>query len=383
MSSSPHISRLFTESGCLKEEAMQDYLLGRLTEEEQQAIAKHLAYCPLCTDALEGMKETAEQDSNIMYSAPSPEINSAAETASPYLDGRSRTSMLNARLRSRFNYDPYRRRPVVRGPSLRNILIPAAASIIILVGIIGYFHYFSPEVEEYAMVEKEKAPPLPENKEKAEVTMKQAIEQTDDEKMIGGLASGEADKEKPSKTNKDLPATTSIDETSKIPPGEIAEESKGEKAEPIIQEEIIPEEAIVLTEAEVVMDAEEEAVPVATRQSMARKGKVTEKDGAIFSVVENMPEFPGGPDSLSLFLARNLRYPEATENNKGGTVYASFTVNKKGRIRDIHIIRGIGEAYDEEVMRVLKLMPDWKPGSQRGKAINVQMTLPVIFNPQQ
>lgn len=383
MSPKPHISYLFTGSGCLSEEALQDYIRGRLSEEEQEAVAQHLADCPLCADALEGMEEMKEEDSDIAYSASSPEAYSLAENTSPYREGASRTSRLNARLRSHFNYDPYRRRTTPRGPSLRNILIPAAASIIMLAGIIGYFHYFSPEVEEYAMVEKEKAPPLPENKEKAEVSMKQAKEQTDDEKMIGGLASGEADKEKNRNTSEDLPATTSIDETAKIPEGEIPEKASGKKAEPILMEEIIPEEAIELTEAEAVMDAEEEAVPVATRQSMARKGKSNEKDEAIFLVVENMPEFPGGSDSLSLFLDRHLRYPEVTENKNGGKVYTSFTVSKKGKIRDIRILRGIGKEFDEEVIRVLKLMPDWKPGTQRGKAVKVKMNLPVVFKPQQ
>ncbi len=100
----------------------------------------------------------------------------------------------------------------------------------------------------------------------------------------------------------------------------------------------------------------------------------------VFTVVENMPEYPGGDDARLKFLADNIQYPkEAKETGISGTVYVTFVIDTKGLLTDARIMRGIGGGCDEEVLRILALMPPWKPGTQEGKPVRVQFTMPVKF----
>ncbi|HNQ12811.1 MAG TPA: energy transducer TonB [Bacteroidia bacterium] len=101
----------------------------------------------------------------------------------------------------------------------------------------------------------------------------------------------------------------------------------------------------------------------------------------IFLVVENPPSFPGGEAALVKFLQNNIKYPAiARENNITGRVYLTFVVDPTGSIKDLKILRGVHPAIDEEAVRVVKSMPKWSPGKQRGKAVSVQFNLPVNFS---
>ncbi len=100
----------------------------------------------------------------------------------------------------------------------------------------------------------------------------------------------------------------------------------------------------------------------------------------IFSVVESMPEFPGGIKNLYEFLGENMEYPTiAMESGIQGRVFVTFVVEKDGSITNVEVLRGIGGGCDEEAIRVVKLMPKWKPGTQRGKPVRVQYNLPLKF----
>jgi TonB family protein len=100
----------------------------------------------------------------------------------------------------------------------------------------------------------------------------------------------------------------------------------------------------------------------------------------VFTVVEKMPEYPGGDDARVKFMVENIKYPgEARKNGVQGIVYVSFVVEKDGKINSIKTIRGIGGGCDEEAERVISLMPAWKPGLQRGKPVRVQFNMPVRF----
>lgn len=94
--------------------------------------------------------------------------------------------------------------------------------------------------------------------------------------------------------------------------------------------------------------------------------------------VEQMPTFDG---SLEDYLQKNLRYPEmARESGVQGKVILEFIVNEEGEVSAIKLERGIGGGCDEEAIRVVKNMPRWHPGKQNGRAVNVLMTLPVVFS---
>ena len=95
---------------------------------------------------------------------------------------------------------------------------------------------------------------------------------------------------------------------------------------------------------------------------------------------EQMPEFPGGEAALHQFLAKNIDYPElAIENDIQGTVYLRFVVTKSGKIGDVQLVRGIDDLLDKEAIRVVKMMPKFKPGMQAGRKVSVWFSLPVVF----
>lgn len=103
----------------------------------------------------------------------------------------------------------------------------------------------------------------------------------------------------------------------------------------------------------------------------------------VFTVVEEMPEYPGGMDMLFKFLGENIRYPaEAKNNHEQGRVFINFVVEKDGSISNAKVLRGAAPSLDAEALRVINLMPNWKPGMQRGKPMRVGYNLPVKFTLQ-
>jgi TonB family protein len=111
----------------------------------------------------------------------------------------------------------------------------------------------------------------------------------------------------------------------------------------------------------------------------APKDSVKDRE-PVFNVVEQMPSFPGGMEALMQYLAKNMRYPvEAQKNKVQGRVVVGFIVSKDGDIKKAHILRGVDPELDAEAIRVIESMPRWMPGMQRGKAVAVSYTLPVMF----
>ncbi len=106
-------------------------------------------------------------------------------------------------------------------------------------------------------------------------------------------------------------------------------------------------------------------------------------EAEIFTVVEAMPEFPGGMGKLMSYLGNNIKYPPfAKETNIQGRVFINFVVEPDGSISNVKVLRGIGGGCDEEAIRVVNSMPKWKPGMQRGKPVRVSYNLPVKFTLQ-
>ena len=103
----------------------------------------------------------------------------------------------------------------------------------------------------------------------------------------------------------------------------------------------------------------------------------------IFKIVEEMPSFPGGEAKLMEYVGKNIKNPQiARETGIQGRVFVNFVVEPDGSVSNVTVLRGIGGGCDEEAMRVVKNMPKWKPGKQRGKAVRVQYMLPVNFRLQ-
>ncbi|MBN1951336.1 MAG: energy transducer TonB [Bacteroidales bacterium] len=100
-----------------------------------------------------------------------------------------------------------------------------------------------------------------------------------------------------------------------------------------------------------------------------------------FFKVEDQPEFDGGPYSnFSKYIAANLDYPQlAIERQISGRVYVQFTVNSKGKVVDVTVVKGIDPALDREALRIVESSPIWTPGKQRGRPVDVRFTFPIVF----
>lgn len=135
--------------------------------------------------------------------------------------------------------------------------------------------------------------------------------------------------------------------------------------EPVYQEELV-----------VVGYGEQKKLPAAAQ-------KENSKEDPIFTVVEDMPSFPGGEQALMQYLAKNIKYPViAQENGIEGRVIVAYIVGADGKITSPEIVRGVDPALDKEALRIVENMPVWKPGKQRGKAVAVRYVLPITFRLQ-
>jgi len=105
-----------------------------------------------------------------------------------------------------------------------------------------------------------------------------------------------------------------------------------------------------------------------------------EEGEEIFQAVKDTPEFIGGKKKMYEFINSNVRHPrEAAENGVSGLVYVRFVVEKNGKITNPKLLKGIGSGCDEEAIRVIAMMPKWKPGAHNGKVVRCYHTLPIAF----
>ncbi|PIF06596.1 MAG: energy transducer TonB [Draconibacterium sp.] len=113
---------------------------------------------------------------------------------------------------------------------------------------------------------------------------------------------------------------------------------------------------------------------------VAEKEEEEEEDQQVFLIVEDMPEFPGGPKALLSWIANAVKYPViAQENGIQGKVYVNFVVGKNGSVSNATVARSVDPSLDQEALRVINSMPKWNPGKQRGKPVNVSYTVPINF----
>jgi TonB family protein len=103
-------------------------------------------------------------------------------------------------------------------------------------------------------------------------------------------------------------------------------------------------------------------------------------DNEVFTVVEEQPYFPGGDEARHKFIEENIHYPDSALKNKiQGKVFVTFIVEKDGSLSNVRVLKGIGGGLDEEAVRVIKMMPKWIPGRQRGTPVRVQFNVPIKF----
>lgn len=121
--------------------------------------------------------------------------------------------------------------------------------------------------------------------------------------------------------------------------------------------------------------------PAVLKEKNVTSNVLISEDTTVYTVAEEMPYYTGGNDARIKFLIGNLKYPQiAKEKNIQGTVYISFVVEGNGSLSNINIARSLGNGFDEEAIKVVKLMPKWNPGIQNGKAVRVRVNMPVKFS---
>ena len=140
-----------------------------------------------------------------------------------------------------------------------------------------------------------------------------------------------------------------------------------------------PPEVIEIVEDEVEIEDELEIEDTESDEDIAIEIE-EESDDEFFMVVENMPEFPGGDLGLMKYIQKNVKYPPiAKEYNITGKVYIQFIVDKSGSVTNVKVVRGVDKNLDAEAVRVVKSLPKYKPGKQRGQNVRVMFTIPINF----
>jgi outer membrane biosynthesis protein TonB len=399
MSKQSHNINLFSQSGCLRLEALELYKEKGLSEADHVAVDEHLLECPMCKEALEGLTMMAEKPGSAFY-----------------------TNRINKRLRRSHAYSPLGVRERNTAARFGRLLVPAAASIILLMSIIAYFQFFYPTQQELAILESPElagqgmeALEMPDQQQttaSTEVIDEAPAEipatgQTEDIEEVASKKTSEEKSGKPEIAPKSTVggiANQSEQENVKLPP-------PPENVEPVIiaeAENSMKPEAFGAAEKDfAIMEMDEEAKEAQLPSSREKNRAVKQDDdllGAaskrtnskspkmlkeeedttfgLFTVVEHMPEFPGGEDSLTAYIQRNLELPYIEGVNFAGTAYVSFVVNEDGQVSDVVLQRGIWSVFDQEAVRLIKEMPAWIPGTQRGQPVRVHMVLPIQYTPQ-
>ena len=168
--------------------------------------------------------------------------------------------------------------------------------------------------------------------------------------------------------------------------GQLSLDDLEEEIIPITQQEVKPPpppppppEVIEIVEDEFEIDDEGEIEDTESDEDEMIEIE-EESDDEFFMVVENMPEFPGGDLGLMKYIQKNVKYPPiAKEYNITGKVYVSFIVDKSGAVTNVKVVRGVDKNLDAEAVRVVKSLPKYKPGQQRGKPVRVMFTIPINF----
>ena len=143
--------------------------------------------------------------------------------------------------------------------------------------------------------------------------------------------------------------------------------------------EIVDDEEEIEEEVEIEDTEIDEDVEIEFIEDVGEE-EVIGEEPEIFQVVEDQPEFPGGEKALFTYLSKSIKYPPmAKDAGVQGVVYVTFVVEPDGNITNVKVLRGIGAGCDDEAVRVVKAMPKWKPGKQRGKSVRVQFNLPIRF----
>ena len=177
-------------------------------------------------------------------------------------------------------------------------------------------------------------------------------------------------------------AGKSVPEDNKVPVKTNA--TKIPETDDILSMDVAEDGVTIITKTDTLKFTREEFAKLLGKTELEKEQKrasnMKSKKEGVFTIVEDMPKFPGGEQEMMKFIGSNLKYPVvAQEAGIQGRVVIRFIVSTEGDIEDVEVVRGIDPSCDREAMRVVKSMPKWTPGKQNGKAVPVYFTLPILF----
>lgn len=431
--STKHI--IFTETDCLSEQTMFDYIDKKLSAKDSHVVEKHLLHCDLCSDALEGLELTKNRG--------------RIESINQQVRERIANSLINPKTNT-FNY---------------KLFISIAATLLLLVGGVFLFKQFS-ENKEMAEFKPESTaplndlPPAPVEETLSDSTAvnmqgipsekdgiklkpgldvqskvqqeqpiavseqqelpKSATNTTNSEDAVGGFSMSRSnsemvkEEEKQAETQEEVrsAADNDISGLSTTKNSEVSNKkinTRLTQSSPAKAVYASPEESgnrdQKKDDAAKVSSSSNDIASYKTKEKKRSEDKtkmemsilkeseyappsIATADETIASTTitndnsESMPTFPGGPDTMRKFIAYNYKYPEKIKKEDwiGQTIYVSFIVNEKGKIKTPKILKGINSDLDKEALRVVKMMPSWIPAMREGKAASVNYDLPIKLN---
>ena len=375
---------LFTPSGCLTDETLNLFVSGSMEGPELGMAEEHIAGCPLCADAADGLRLWLEANPSIYgisenQDSPAPEPDGEQPFGHSYrlrLDGskpalfEERTNSLNNHIQQRLQeYKLLEPEPGKRLLYKPFAWLAAAAMLVLFIGG-SYVLWIHNQLDNQKLAQKLKMDsplrydisdtlPFPPSESKSVLTIVYNRKKGVQTPPVLAIITEEVSR---AASNDVLVKSSTTDD---VEFSEYRHMKKSDSRE---------------DESNTYTDSRANPVPAVRHGGAAMKKEDPDETGTILTYVKEMPSFPGGDSERLKFLSKNIRYPQqASENGVHGTVFVSFVVKKDGSLDDVKILQGIGNGCDEEAIRVVKKMPRWNPGYQNGKKVAVLFHMNIDF----
>jgi TonB family protein len=384
---------LFTPSGCLSGDALMSFVSGSLKGSDLKNAEQHIAECPLCADAADGLRmwlkentsdkrskeNTASEAPTSTWKLPSKQTQQQESNVKEPGLFHARTDLINKRIRQRLHTYALLESTEEKRLSYKPFVwLAAAATIVLFIGG-SYFLWMQNQADSKKMAQKLEMDstlgqmaigargydtlPYPPSETKSVLTIKYNRKKGIESPPVLAIVTEDASRI----ISKDEASYSIVDEREYL-------KSKRAQATDSKDEDYNQSEYY----------RSHSASNTRNGGAAMKKEDAEEDSGPVYTFVKEMPSFPGGDSERLKFLSKNIRYPQqAAENGIQGTVYVSFVVKSNGSLADIKIIQGIGGGCDEEALRVVKKMPVWRPGYQNGKKVEVLYTMAIKFRLQQ
>jgi len=385
-------SVLFLPSGCLTEDGLMFFVSGSLKDDTLIKAKKHISECPLCYDACEGLRMWLNEKNTVQTITPETPANNHTDsvifpgdqTVSEVNEGSAskavnefhvRTDLINDRLKQRLHTHALIEAGKIKRLSYKPFVwLAAAASIILFVGA-GYVLWIqnqqAQKLQAQKLLQKEAALiaqipetlPYPPSNSKVILNVKFNSDKGTHIPPVLTIV------------NEDITQASEMVRDTRNNALYTDDNEGNTENRPGVESDVFREESGMYKGQN-----SKRALIAKNSGGAMRKAENDEETSSVFISVQQMPSFPGGDAARKKYLSRKLKYPvQASENGIQGVVYVSFVVKTDGSLANIKILHGIGGGCDEEALRVVKLMPRWKPGRQNGKSVRTLINMPVYF----